>query len=224
VRGDLLDLFLAEHGTEVVERGAVGDPGAEQPRDVVGHHRLGAVAPPALADLAEVLKHRQNLHALAGRGRGDLAQVRQRRDVGRLVEAQKQRRVDRPPGPRAAREGLLDDRVDQRREQAAEAVLVVRRRGQVQRVGRVQQPRGIDPAGAAGGARDARLKPRVKRRLERGDHRRAVAAVAVLQAEQDVERDVGAVGAAGRQHVGDLVDGALGLQPRQPAQDLAHRA
>ena len=138
VRGHLLDLFLAQHGTKVVERGAVGDPGAEQPRDVVGHHRLGAVAAPALADLAEVLKDREDLHTLAGRGRGDLAEVGQRRDVGGLVEAQQQRRVDRLPGPRRAREGLLDDGVDERREQAAEPVLVVGRRGQIEGVGPLQ--------------------------------------------------------------------------------------
>jgi hypothetical protein len=43
---------------------------------VVGDQGVGAVAAPALADLAEVLKDRQHLDALAGAGRGDLSEVR----------------------------------------------------------------------------------------------------------------------------------------------------
>jgi hypothetical protein len=58
-RSTPLDLLLAEHGSKVVERGAVRDPACEQPGDVVGHHRFGAIAAPALADLAQVLKDRE---------------------------------------------------------------------------------------------------------------------------------------------------------------------
>jgi hypothetical protein len=77
--------------------------------------------------LAEVLKHRQHLHALAGGSGGDLAKVGQGCDVGGLIEAQQQGRVDRPAGFGAARERGFDDGVDQRGEQAAEAMLVIGR-------------------------------------------------------------------------------------------------
>jgi hypothetical protein len=116
---DALDLFLAGHGAKVLQRGAVTDARAEQAGAVVGDDRLGALASPAVGDLAEVLKHRQQLHALAGRGGGDLVEVGQRRDVGGLVEAHKQRRVDRPAGERRARERGGDDVGDQRGEQPA---------------------------------------------------------------------------------------------------------
>jgi len=75
VRGDLLDFFVAEDRAEVVQRRAVSDPGAKQARVVVGDQGVGAVAAPALADLTEVLKDRQDLDALAGSGRGDLGEV-----------------------------------------------------------------------------------------------------------------------------------------------------
>ncbi len=99
VGGDAGDLLLAEGVAEVLERRPVADPGGEQPRAVVGEDRLGALAPPAVGGLADVLEDAEQLHALAGAGRGDLVEVRQRRDVRDLVQGEQQRRVDRLAGP-----------------------------------------------------------------------------------------------------------------------------
>ena len=54
-----------------------------------------ARSPVARADLGHVLEDAQQLHPLAGAGRGDLVEVRDRGDVRALVEDQQQRRVDR---------------------------------------------------------------------------------------------------------------------------------
>jgi hypothetical protein len=156
VGGDALHLFLAEHGAKVVQRGSVTDARPEQARAVVGDDRLGALAAEAVGDLAEVLKHRQQLHALARWGGGDLIEVWQRRDAGGLVEAQQQRRVDRPAGARRALERVGHDVGDQRGEQPAQASLVVRRRGEIQGVAAGQQPVRVDRAGGRGGGGDPR--------------------------------------------------------------------
>jgi hypothetical protein len=76
---------------------------------VVGDDRLSALVAPAVGDLGDVLKGGEQLHTLAGAGRGDLIEVGQRGDVGRLVQAQQQRRVDRPADNRGAVKGGRDD-------------------------------------------------------------------------------------------------------------------
>jgi hypothetical protein len=149
-RGDAADLLVAERVLEVVERRAVADAGAEQAGAVVGDDRLGAVAAPAVGGLADVLDDGQQLDALAGSGRGDLVEVRQRRDVRDLVEREQQRRVDRLSGRRGALERGGGDVGDERGEQAAQAALFVRGGDQVERVVAVEQPFGADLVLAGG--------------------------------------------------------------------------
>lgn len=116
------------------------DPRPEQPCAVVGDDRLGAIAAPAIADLADVLKHAQGLDSLAGASGGDLIEIGQRRDVGGLIEAEQQRRIDRAVRRRRAVKRGRHHVGDQRREQPAQAPLVLRRGDQVERVAPRQQP------------------------------------------------------------------------------------
>ena len=125
--GEAGDLLLAEGVAQVVEGRAVADPRAEQPRAVVGEDRFGAVAPPAVGGLAHVLKHGEQLHALARAGGGDLVEVGQRRDVRRLIQREQQRGLDRLAALRRAGERARGDVGDQGGEQAAQAALVIRR-------------------------------------------------------------------------------------------------
>ena len=120
-------------------------------------------------DLADVLKDAEQLHALPGPSRRELVERRQRRDVRGLVDAQKQRRVDRLARARGLRERLGDDRG----KQAAQALLIIGRRCQIQRVVARQQPARADRSRARGRGRDRWLKPGVKRRRRRHQHRRA---------------------------------------------------
>src|SRR4051812_19253962 len=85
------------------------------------------------ADLCHVLKDREELHALARSGRGDLVEVRYRRDVRRLVEEQKEGWVERPSG---ACHRLIDDGeelLDDGREDRPQALLLMKRRTEVER-------------------------------------------------------------------------------------------
>lgn len=140
VGGNAFDLLLAQHGAKVLERRAVADPRPEQPCAVVGDDRLGAIAAPAIADLADVLKHAQELDSLAGASGGDLIEIGQRRDVGGLIEAEQQRRIDRAARRRRAVKRGGHHVGDQRREQPAQAPLVLHRGDQVERVAPRQQP------------------------------------------------------------------------------------
>ena len=129
---------------------------------MVGEDRFRAVASPAVGGLAHVLKHREELHALAGAGRGDLVEVRERRDVRRLIQREQQRWLHRFAGLGGALERARGDVGEQRREQPAQATLVIRRGDQIQGVRAVQQPAGADLAVADRRRRDAQLLPGVK--------------------------------------------------------------
>jgi hypothetical protein len=108
-------LLLADQTTEVAQRVEVGDAGQQHPCAVTVDDGLG-LASVAAARLREVVEDRYQLNVVAGRGRRDLGQVRQRRDVAGLVQAQQQRQLEPPAGHGGSLVGAVDDLGQQRQE------------------------------------------------------------------------------------------------------------
>ena len=186
----LARLLLAGQSREVAQRVQVGHPRQQHPRAVAVDHGLGLAAV-AAARLGEVVEDRDELDVVAGRGRGDLGQVGQRRDVAGLVEAQQQRQLQPPPGQGGPLVGAVDDLRQQRQEDRPQqlgrlgvADQVQRRALVQQRVGRdLRRPRRAQHAGEAVGAQQA-----LGRRLDRG-------AGAVGLGLERAHRVIGGVGA-----------------------------
>ena len=111
-------LALADQGAGVLEGHGVGDA-REKHLDAVIVDDASTARPVAAVDLRQVLPHRDELHAVACRGRGQRVQIRQRCHVGGLVEHDEERWVERlpverhtairgtrSPGPRRWRTGV----------------------------------------------------------------------------------------------------------------------
>jgi hypothetical protein len=101
---------------------------------VVVDDRVRAVATPALLRLREVLEHRHQLQSLARSRGGEHIQVGDGGDVGRLIEHEEQRRIERFSTQRARAVELLDHLLDQRHEQRPEAVLITDGRAEIEGV------------------------------------------------------------------------------------------
>ena len=122
------DLLLAEGLAQVLEGRLVADPRAEQPRAMVGEDRLSAVAAPAVGGLAHVLKHGEQLHALA---RDPWRRSRRGSGSGAMFAASSSASnsdgsIGRPLCAEQ-REGAGGDVGHERCEQALQAALVIRR-------------------------------------------------------------------------------------------------
>ena len=102
------------------------------------------------------MEDRDQLDVVARRGRGDLGQVRQRRDVAGLVEAQEQRPLEPAAGERRAFVGAVDDLAEQREEDRPQQLRRLGVADQVQRRACVEQPVGGDLACPAPSGRRAR--------------------------------------------------------------------
>ena len=92
---------------------------------MVRHDRWGVVAPVDRVDLSYVLEYRHELDALASAGGCERRQILQGRDVGALVEDEKERRVERLSRFGRMAIHVRDDLLDERREERPEAALLV---------------------------------------------------------------------------------------------------
>src|SRR5690606_4645397 len=114
--------------------GAAGPGRQDQAGGVVADDEVGVVAV-VLGDAVEVLEDADDLHAPAGRGRGQAGQVVDGGDPRQVVEDDEERRVERPPLPGRRLEGRGEDLAHDDRAQRPQPVAVVLGGGQVERVG-----------------------------------------------------------------------------------------
>ncbi len=130
--------LVPDEAAGVVERVGVGDTGQEELRPVVVEHGRSPCSVTAL-DLRQVLPHRDDLNAVRRAGRRQAVELRERGDVGRLVQHHQERWVERTTCFRGHGERTRQHRLCQRSEIPAQATLVMSGRAEVQRVGALQE-------------------------------------------------------------------------------------
>ena len=126
-------LGLSDQCAGVVEGGRIADTRQEQLGPVVVDDRPGP-GTVAGGELGQVLPHGDELDPMAGRRRGQHVELGQRSHVGRLVEDDEQRRIERSAPACHAVVGRLQDPGDETGEQRSEPALLVSRGAEIQRV------------------------------------------------------------------------------------------
>src|SRR5690348_10379976 len=101
---------------------------------MVVDERVGSLSSPAGMRLSQVLQDRDELNAVTGGSGDDRVEVRQRRDIGDLVEHDEQWRVERPAGAIRQSVSGIQHLFEQRDEDRPQASLFSRGSAEVEGV------------------------------------------------------------------------------------------
>ena len=136
-------LLLAHEMAGVVEGLRIGDAGQEELGPVIVDHRRGP-GPVAGGDLGEVVPDGHQLDAVTGGGGSQSVEIGQWRDIGRLVEDDEKRRVERTTGGRHPLVGVLDGGPGHGGKERHQPALIVSRRAEIKRAGAVDEPSRVE--------------------------------------------------------------------------------
>ena len=140
-------LLLTGEPGEVAQRFQIGYARQQHPRPVAVDHGFGLLAV-AAARLSQVVEDRHQLDVVAGRGGGNLSEVRQRGDIARLIQADQQRQLETAAIQSRPFVRSVDHLREQCQEERAQELRGLGVAHQVKRPGLLEEPVGGDLAGA----------------------------------------------------------------------------